>query len=202
MLRNTETITTTLVPPDPHPFDISHDYLQRATEGAHAWKRRERKIPEPLRRNVRILTVFGGIVLALLFVYQPVAALKPLAWFAWLLLPLLGESIMRIIEYRHDRHLKETVFDPRYNPNPRGFRKYARKYARYEAEVRKVYLSPDGAYHSNPACHAFRGQATPRPIPRWKAIYKNIRPCPRCGHVAVSPRRLPPPFGTGPLPPE
>lgn len=196
MFQKTETINTTLVPPDPFPFNISTDYYQRATEGARAWKLRPHKISASARRNIRTACLLCGIALSTFCAMQAASTLKMIAWVAWLLLPLLGEGVMGLVEYRHDVHLKETVFDPRYNPNPRGYRKYARDYAKYESEVRKVYLSPQGIYHSNRSCGNEQLSDAQR-APRWKAIYKNIKPCPRCGHVTIKPRKLPPPFGKG-----
>ena len=178
-------------PPKPSAFGIDADYRERAMEGAHAWKLREHRIPNRVKWMTRVSCGLVGIAISILLFGSQ--GLGQLALFAWFGLPLIGEATLRIIEKIRDAHLLRYKFNPLYNPNPAGFREYAQAQAQYEADTVVVYIARDSIFHAQKTCQRMSSY---EPLPRWFAVFKNAKPCPRCGRVvSVIPKRLPPPFG-------
>lgn len=179
-------------PPNPAAFGIDSRYLKRAMEGAQAWKQREDRIPDKVKWLTRIACSIVGITLSIVFFNAPFLALKKTAPL-WFVLPLLGEVVVRVIEKIRDAYLLRYKFNPLYNPNPAGFKAYAKAYAKYESDTVEVYVARDGIFHAYKTC---QGLTRYEPMPKWFALLRNTRPCPRCGRIlSVMPKRLPPPFG-------
>jgi hypothetical protein len=186
------------IPPDPSSFGIDAKYFEIAVEGARAWAERKR-----LPRWAKWLTR-GALVCTLgaigLYADGAGTALGLILAFGLLTL-LLAEGVIHTLEEIRGRKLKRTVFDPRYNPNPEAYRRYAAEYANYESQLAEVFLSDYWVYHSNRDCCGMRYRWS---MGKWQAIAKGARPCTNCGHLLrVPPRReLPRPFGTAFLPEE
>jgi hypothetical protein len=179
------------VRPDPAAYGIEADYLERASEGAQAWQQREHRIPSKVKWGTRILGSLAGIAISL--VLWPWG--EKYLLFAWLLLPLSGEIILRLIEQIRDRHLLRYKFNPLYNPNPAGYHKFAQAWAQYEADTVTVYVGRDAIYHLAKTCP---GMSSYEPMPKWFAHLRNARRCSRCGRIAtVRAKKLPRPFGRG-----
>jgi hypothetical protein len=178
-------------PPPPAAFGIEAGYLAQAAEGAHAWKRREHRIPNRIKWMTRVSGSLVGITLSLLLMRPP--GWGKMALLAWFVLPLCGELALRVIERIRDAHLLRYKFNPLYNPNPAGYHEYAKAQATYEAETVVVYVSRDLIYHTQKTC---QGMSRYEPMPKWFALFKGAKPCSRCGRfISAEPKRLPPPFG-------
>lgn len=178
-------------PPKPATFGIDTNYLARAIEGAQAWKQREHRIPDYVKWLTRAGCGLVGITLSFMFFRSE--WWRNLAFFTWFLLPLFGELSLRLIERIRDAHLLRYKFNPLYNPNPAGFQAYAQAQAQYESDTITVYVSPDAIFHAQKSC---QGMSRYEPMPKWFAIFKNDKPCTRCGRFeSASPKQLPPPFG-------
>ncbi len=186
-------------PPKPASFGIDDRYLARALEGAQAWQRREDRIPDRAKWLTRIICSGGGIVLSIALFRARWLALQKFAPFAWFVLPLFGELAIRAIEKIRDAYLLRYKFNPLYNPNPAGFRAYAKAYAKYESDTVVVYVARNAIFHAQKTC---QGMTRYEPMPKWFALLQNAKPCPRCGrHLSVVAKRLPSPFGQLRLPP-
>lgn len=184
--------TVSPVPPDPAAFGIDAGYLERARSGAQVWKRREHRIPPPLKWITRVLASVIGITFSLVFFRS---GWKPLAAFAWFALPLLTELSMRAIERLRDAHLLRYKYNPLYNPNPAGYRAYAVACAKYETETMIVYATRDAMFHAQKSCKAVISYD---PMPKWFAQLRNAQPCRHCTRtLTVDPKPLPIPFGNG-----
>ena len=178
-------------PPQPASFGIDAGYWEDALAGAQAWKRREHRIPASVKWSTRILGSLVGLTISITLFSTPWLGLRQMARCAWFVLPLLGELAIRVIEKIRDAHLLRYKFNPLYNPNPAGYHEYAKEYAKYASDTVVVYVSRDSIYHASKTC-----QPSGEPMPKWFAILKNARPCPRCGRaLRAIPKRLPPPFG-------
>ena len=182
------------IPPKPSSFGISPGYLEHAIEGAREWEKRQHALSTKSKQSMRIGSGIGGVTILLVFSYQSGVSLINIPWIAWVALPLLGEASISLIEHLHDTRLNHSVYSPRYNPNPDGYKKYAIEYAKYEAQVRDVYVSRNWKFHSNSYCCNMTNYST---MSRYVAVNNNISPCSHCGHIVVLPRQLPPPFGNG-----
>lgn len=178
--------------PDPATFGIDANYLARAREGAQAWKQREHRIPNRVKWIMRVTATIIGIACSLVLFRS---GMKPIAVFAWFVLPLLAELSMRAIEYIRDAHLLRYKYNPLYNPNPSGYRTYAEACAKYEAETMIVYVTRDARYHAQKNCQTMTSYD---PMPKWFARLRNAQPCSRCASAfTVATKHLPPPFGKG-----
>ena len=181
-------------PPHPASFGIDARYLARALEGAQAWELREDRIPDRLKWGTRIICSVVGIAVSIALFRTRWLALKQFAPFAWFALPLFGELALRTIEKIRDAYLLRYKFNPLYNPNPAGFRAYAKAYAKYESDTVVVYVARNLIFHAHKTC---QGMTRYEPMPKWFALLKNMKPCSRCGrHLSAVPKRLPPPFGS------
>ena len=179
-------------PPNPTAFGIDSDYLEQALKGAQAWKLREHRIPNQVKWITREICSLVGITISMLFLR------RTLALFAWFALPFCGELTLRIIERIRDAHLLRYKFNPLYNPNPAGYRAYAKAQAQYESDTIIVYVAGDSIFHLKKTC---QGMSRYEPMPKWFALLKSARPCSCCGRfVSAVPKRLPPPFGNGNFP--
>ena len=182
-------------PPKHAAFGIDTGYLTRAVEGAQAWQQREHRIPDQAKWMTRAGCGLVGSTVSILFFRSE--WLRKVALFAWFVLPLLGELSLRLIERIRDAHLLRYKFNPLYNPNPAGFQSYAKAQAQYESDTVPVYVSPDAIFHAQKTC---QGISRYEPMPKWFALFKNAKPCSRCGRfVSAEPKQLPPPFGNGKL---
>ncbi len=180
------------VPPDPAAFGIDAGYLERAREGAQVWRRREHRIPHRVKWTTRAIGGLAGLTFSLLFFRS---GWQPFATFAWLVVPLLAELIMRAIERIRDAHLLRYKYNPLYNPNPTGYQAYAAASASYEAETMIVYVTRDALFHAQKTCQSMTSYD---PMPKWFARLRKAQPCPRCARaLTVAVKQLPPPFGKG-----
>lgn len=195
--KATDTVSTLPFPPNPANFGISVGYLEHAFEGAYEWEKRKHRISKNIKIVIRIVCIIGGVAISLVCASQSDDGLKHIAWFAWFTSPLICEIMLAVIESIHDNQLRRTEFNPRYDPNPIGYNRYATEHAKYESEIIDVYVSRNWKYHSNKYCCNMSNYST---MPKWVATKKNAVPCAHCGHFSVPPQILPPPFGNGYLP--
>ncbi len=181
------------VPPKPASFGIDAEYLERALEGVQAWQKREDRISDKVKWATRLLCVLVGVTTSIVLIRTQWWGKQKVAYYAWFVLPLLGELALRFIERIRDTHLLRYKFNPLYNPNPAGYQKYAEACARYESDTVTVYVARDSIYHANKTC---QGTLNYEPMPKWFAILKDAQTCRHCGRgLHSSPKRLPPPFG-------
>ena len=183
------------VPPNPAAFGVGPGYYERAIEGVRLWNKRKPRIPEWAKWILRAVCVISGIAI-LLTTDDSSLEFESLATYAFFSF-LVAELPIRVTEAIYDAHLKRTVFNPKYNPHPDGYKKYAIEYAKYETEVTNVYVSRNWLYHSNKFCS---GMMSYEVTPKWKAEARGATPCLKCGYFSIRPKILPPPFGRGYLP--
>jgi curved DNA-binding protein CbpA len=182
-------------PPDPVSFGIDRDYFERAVEGSRLWKNREHRIANRTKWILRLLFLVGAASISAAATWPHLEVLS--LFLSPAIAILVAEVPVRIIEGMHDSRLRRDIFDPRYNPNPSGYRQYALKCAEYQAEVATVYVSKSWIYHSRQFCSRMY---TSWAMPKWEAVATHARPCSHCGHFSILPRQLPPPFGDGYIP--
>jgi hypothetical protein len=178
-------------PPDPGSFGIDGKYYERAVEGARTWAS-HRRLPKWLKWTIRStffllpgpLVVFTsdwgsavGVILASSIVTLGIA-----------------QGVIVTIEDIRGAKLKRNIYEPSYNPNPEGYRKYAAAYAEYENELSPVYLSNYWIYHSNPYCCGMRYRWS---LQKWQAAARKATACSNCGHLlrVYARLELPRPFG-------
>lgn len=182
-------------PPDPAFFGIDRDYFERAVEGSRLWKNREHRIKNRTKWLLRLLFLVGAASISVAATWPHLEILS--LFLSPAIAILVAEVPVRIIESVHDSRLRRNIFNPRYNPNPSGYKQYTAKYAEYQAEVATVYVSKSWIYHSRQFCSRMY---TSWAMPKWEAVATHARPCSHCGHFSILPRQLPPPFGDGYIP--
>jgi hypothetical protein len=180
------------VPPNPVSFGIDPNYLERAIEGARLWNERKPRIPEEIKWALRAVCVISGVTIMVAVSgesFEAESSILP----AFISL-IVAEVPIRVIEAIHDSRLLKSVYNPKYNPNPEGYKKYAEAYAEYESSVSEVYVSRNWLYHSNKFCS---GMMSYEAMPKWKATAIRASPCQKCGYFSMRPKILPAPFGRG-----
>jgi curved DNA-binding protein CbpA len=182
-------------PPDPISFGVSRDYFERAVKGSRLWKKREHRIPNKVKWLLRVAFLAGAALISAAATWPHLEVLT--LFLSPAIVLLVAEVPVRIIEGVHDSRLKRDIFNPRYNPNPSGYKQYAAKYAEYQAQVATVYVSKNWIYHSRQFCSRMY---TSWAMPKWEAVATHAQPCSHCSHFSIFPRRLPPPFGDGYIP--
>lgn len=181
-----------LRPPDPADFGILPGYLERAIEGAEAWKSRLRNPSPPVARIVRLTGV--GVAVGV-FVFELSADYAKWIIVISLLVIAFGiETVLGQIAAAQDR--KQKVRYDRFNPDPDAYKQYARAYADYQTSVAPVYVSRNGKIHFFSSCSNMWSSWE---MPKFRADRKGYVLCMRCGGVTHQPQQLPPPFGPAPL---
>jgi hypothetical protein len=118
---------------------------------------------------------------------------------AWVAIPFIVESVIAACEQANDKKLREELFNPKYNPSPAGYERFAQALAQYETELMQVFATRNGSrYHTNEYCS---GMTSPVGLPKYDAEARGFTPCSRCGYYIVRPRPLPTPFGNGSVAP-
>jgi len=183
-------------PPNPRDFGIEAFYWERASEGAKAWKKRRKMIPELAQGIIFLLFAGAGTAVSVFASAPELEPIKAVAGFGWLAGIAVGYGLGAGIQQRHDEHLLRTEFNPRYNPDPDGYSKYALGCAEYEAEIANVHITRTGScYHyRNGGCGGNYGTVE---LPRFEAKARGYASCSRCGNFTMQPKLLPPPFGYG-----
>lgn len=186
------------VPPNPLDFDIDSGYYEKAVEGARAWKKRRRLLPDALKAMIFIVFAGAGSVISVFGSVLQLAAIRDVAGFAWIVGGVVGYALSVGVQQLHDNHMLRFEFNPRYNPSPSAYAQFAVALAEYEAEIGDVHLTRTGScYHSSIYCS---GTMSSFALPRYEAKARGYRPCSHCGYVAIRTKLLPPPFGTGAMP--
>jgi hypothetical protein len=183
-------------PPAPREFEITPNYYERAVEGAQLWEKRKRVLHPKVSTAIQVIAWLGGFGVTIGAASSGLEWLKALAPFAWFAIPIMVSGTIGALEAHSDGKQLKSVFNPKYNPHPDRYAKYAEAYAAYEAEMVTVHVSSTGTFHSNPWCC---GMMSSTPLPKWEAALR-YRACSHCGHFTIRPKRLPRPFGPERLP--
>jgi curved DNA-binding protein CbpA len=185
-------------PPNPTNFGIGADYWDNTVKGALAWRKRRKLVPDVVQTIIFLVVAGAGVMISACASAPQLEAFKDIAGFGWLAGIVVGYGLSAGVQQLHDAHLLRTEFNPRYNPNPTGYAKYAEVYAEYETEVSDVHVTRTGScYHSRNYCC---GTMETFDLPRFEAKARGYRPCSHCGYFRIGPKRLPPPFGAGRIP--
>lgn len=189
---------TAPTPPNSRDFGIDPKYFDKAVEGARAWKKRRKLLPDVLQAIIFFAFAGAGVLISLFESAPELAPIKSVASFGWIVGLVLGYMLSFGVQQLHDKHLLNTEFNPRYNPNPLAYAKYAEAVAEYEAEISDVHLTRTGScYHSKNYCSGTMGTYD---LPRYEAIARGYRPCSHCGYFKIRTKPLPSPFGQASLP--
>ncbi len=182
-----------LRPPDPNDYGISWGYLERAIEGAEAWKSRAKS---PSKSHSRVLRLLGLAIAASVFIVGFSAVWPRWAIAGSIIAALVaGEYVIVWISTSQDR--KQRARFDWFNPDPIAYQNYSQAYADYETAVADVHVSQNGIIHySSYSCNML----TSWKMPRFQAELKRYSPCGRCGKFSARPKALPVPFGPTPLP--
>lgn len=184
--------------PNPRDFGIEKNYFDRAVEGALEWQKRRKAIPPSVAFTLRIaswLAFLGLLGFGMTDAGKDVLVIPAIFWIG---IPVVTASIISAIEDKHDKHLRKAVFDPKYNPNPEAYNKFATEQARHDIELSTVYVPRSGCrFHTDRFCGNMN---SPFDVQKYVATAKGYTPCSRCGYLRLRPRSLPSPFGSGPAP--